>query len=135
MEPLSIRAEAVTPERITLAVALRVHNPNSFALSVQDVTGRLALGDGAALGAGSSKPRVELPAEANTQVALTLELPWQNLSALAPYALSGVEVPYRFDGTARLGGKQLNTEVPFALEGKLTRAQVLQLGLRGLWEK
>lgn len=132
VKPVSMRATSVSPERLQLAVELDVHNPNSFPLAVQSVTGLLSLDNGATLGAASAEPRTALPAQANTAVTLNLDVPWQNLTALAPFALSGTDVPYRFNGTARLGGDRLNTDVAFTLDGKLTRGQVIELGLRGL---
>lgn len=132
VKPVSMRATAVSPGRLTLAVELDVHNPNSFPLAVQKVTGMLSLDNGVALGTASAEPRTALPSQASTPVTLNLEVPWQNLAALAPFALSGSDVPYRFDGTATLGGEKLNTDVAFKLDGKLTRAQVIELGLRGL---
>jgi len=132
VKPVSLRATAVTPERITLAVELDVHNPNSFPLSVQSVAGMLTLDNGTALGAASAEPRTSLPSQASTPMTVKLEVPWQNLAALAPFALAGTEVPYRFNGTAKLGGEKLNTDVAFVLDGKLTPAQVVELGMRGL---
>lgn len=127
-----MRATAVSPERLSLAVELDVHNPNSFPLAVQSVTGMLTLDNGTALGAASAEPGKALASQASTAVTLNLEVPWQNLAALAPFALAGTDVPYRFNGTAKLGGERLNTDIAFALDGKLTRAQVIELGLRGL---
>jgi LEA14-like dessication related protein len=132
VKPVSMRATAVSPARLALAVELDVHNPNPFPLAVQSVTGVLSLDNGAALGAASAEPRTALPSQASTAVTLNLEVPWQNLAALAPFALAGTDAPYRFDGTAKLGGERLNTDVAFKLDGKLTRAQVIELGLRGL---
>ncbi len=54
-----------------------------------------------------------------------------SLSALAPYALAAQPLPYRLRGTARLGGEDLSLEVPFQIEGELTREQVVAAGLRG----
>lgn len=130
--PRSIRAASLGPARITLAIELDVHNPNAFALSVQTVSGVLALEGGATLGTARAEPSTALPAEASTRVTLNLDVPWQNLPALAPFALSGADVPYQFRGVASVGGERLNTDVPFVLQGTLTRAQLLELGLRGL---
>ncbi len=132
VQPRSVRATTVGPDRITLAVELDVHNPNAFALAVESVRGVLALDGGAELGTAHAEPRTPLPARASSVVTLNLDVPWQNLPALAPYALSGADVPYRFRGTAKLGGERLNVDVPFVVEGKLTRVQVIELGLRGL---
>jgi LEA14-like dessication related protein len=132
VRPLSVRTTAITPERLTLGVELDVYNPNSFALAVRNVNGVLELLDGAALGTAHAEPQTPLPAQASSVVNLQLDVPWQNMAVLTPFALSGADVPYRFRGTAKMGGERLNTDASFALEGKLTRAQVIELGMRGL---
>jgi LEA14-like dessication related protein len=132
VRPVSVRTTAVSPARLTLGVELDVYNPNSFALAVSNVSGVLELLDGAPLGTAQAAPQVPLPAQASSLVKLQLDVPWQNLAALTPFALSGADVPYRFRGTARMGGERLNADVAFVLEDKLTRNQVVELGLRGL---
>lgn len=131
VRPVAVRAVAIGPERVTLDVELDVNNPNDVELSVQRVNGVFELQSGIALGTAQAEPRVPLPANASSVVSMKLDVPWQNLPVLAPFALSGADVPYRFRGTATMGGKRLNTDVPFVVEGRLTQAEVLKLGLRG----
>jgi len=130
--PRSVRVSSVGPAGLTLAVELDVTNPNSFALSVHSVDGTLTLGDGVELGRAHAAPEAPIPAKGSALVPSELTVNLNNLAALAPFALLEQPVPYKFRGQAQIGGERLNVGVPFELAGELTRAQVIQLGLRGL---
>jgi LEA14-like dessication related protein len=128
----SARVTATAPTGVELAVELDVHNPNAFPLLVESVEGTLSVAGGAEIGRGTARPGTDIPAQGSAPVTSHLTVPWSNLTALAPYALSGAPVPYTFEGRARVGGKRLNVEVPFTLRGELSRQQLLQIGLQGL---
>ncbi|HEY6562076.1 MAG TPA: LEA type 2 family protein [Polyangiaceae bacterium] len=128
----SARVTATAPTGVQLAVELDVHNPNSFPLLVESVEGTLSVAGGAEIGRGTARPGTDIPAQGAAPVTSQLTIPWSNLTALAPFALSGAPVPYTFEGRARVGGKRLNVEVPFTLRGELSREQLLQIGLQGL---
>jgi LEA14-like dessication related protein len=128
----SARVTATAPTGVELSVELDVHNPNAFPLLVESVDGTLAIADGPELGRGTARPSSNIPAQGSSAVTSQLTIPWTNLAALAPFALSAAPVPYTFTGRARVGGKRLNVEVPFTLRGELTREQLLQIGLQGL---
>jgi LEA14-like dessication related protein len=130
--PRSVRVSSVGPAGLTLALELDVTNPNSFALSAHSVDGALTLGNGIELGRAHAAPEAAIPAKGTALVPSELTVNLSNLSALAPFALSDQPVPYKFSGQAQIGGERLNVGVPFELAGELTRAQVIQLGLRGL---
>jgi LEA14-like dessication related protein len=121
-----------TPTGVELAVELDVHNPNAFPLLVESVEGTLAIAGGAEVGRGTARPATDIPAQGSSAVTSQLTVPWSNVAALAPYALTAAPVPYTFEGRARVGGKRLNVEVPFTLRGELSREQLLQIGLQGL---
>jgi hypothetical protein len=72
----------VSPERLQLAVELDVHNPNSFPLAVQSVTGLLSLDNGATLGAASAEPFFELAKGANKRC-VELSVKFQHTSPAA----------------------------------------------------
>ena len=116
---------------LDLDVELRVDNPNTYALAVQEVTGILFLGNGQRLGRSSSKPQLSIPARGSSTVQSRLHVAWENMSALTPF-MAAEAVPYTFRGDVALGSEAFNLTVPFTLEGQLTRAQLLQAGLRGL---
>jgi LEA14-like dessication related protein len=130
--PREVRVTRVDPTRLVLSVVLDVNNPNSFSIVAQAVDGTLELENGTLLGRARVPVQTSIPAKASSQVTSELSVPWANLPALAPFALSGTDVRFRFRGTATIGGENLNVGVPFELAGLLNRAQVLELGLRGL---
>lgn len=130
--PYSVEVTAVTPTNVGLHVNLDVSNPNSFPLIVQKVSGDLVVNGSVDMGKTSVNTRLDIPANATQRVATDASVPWTNLAALAPLALSGKPVPYRFNGTATVGGQSLNVDVPFHIDGTLTSAQLLQAGLNGL---
>lgn len=129
--PTAIRVTQVSTSGMLLDVQLDVQNPNSFPLMAHRVDGSVALSNGATLGSGSAQPQGSIPANGRSTVTTQLNVPWQNIAALAPFALSANPVPYTFKGEAMLGGESLNVKIPFELQGQLTRAQILDAGLRG----
>ncbi len=132
--PKSAQVLAVSPSGVQLAVSFDVANPNGFPLIVHSVDGSFALGagEGSELGKAHAVPSASIPAEGSSTVTSELSVSWTNLSALTPFLLSPAAVPYRFVGTAQLGGESLNVSVPFTLNGELSRAQLLSVGLAGL---
>jgi LEA14-like dessication related protein len=130
--PVEARVSSVAPTGLTVDVALDVYNPNSYPLSAQLVEGVVLLGNGAELGRGAARPPGSLAANSATRVITRLEVPWLNVTALAPFAFSGQPVPYSFRGQATIGGEDINLKVPFELSGTLTREQLLAAGLRGM---
>lgn len=129
--PRSVQVTGIVPQGLQLALTLDVRNPNGFAIRASDVKGTLSLQDGTVLGRGSAADTVTVLAEQTAAVPTNLTMSWTNLAALAPYALSSQPLPYQIHGSARIGGEQLNVEVPFDIAGQLTREQLLQAGLRG----
>lgn len=132
VNPRSAQVTQVAPSGLTLKVELEVYNPNSFPLVAHQVQGTVLLGNGAELGRGSARPPGSIPGKSTTLISTDLAVPWVNLTALAPFALSPAPVPYLFRGQATIGGESLNVTVPFELSGHLTREQLLAAGLRGL---
>ena len=130
--PREARVTRVDPSQLVLSIVLDVNNPNSFSIVAQAVDGTLELESGSVLGRGRVPLQTTIPEKSSSQVTGELSVPWANLPALAPFALSGTDVRFRFRGTATIGGESLNVGVPFELAGVLNRAQVLELGLRGL---
>lgn len=130
--PYSVEVSSVGPTAVGLHVNLDVSNPNGFALSVRKVSGDFVVNDSIDMGKTTVDTALSIPANATQRVATDVSVPWTNIAALAPLALSGKPVPYRFNGTATIGGESLNVDVPFHVDGTLTSAQLLQAGLNGL---
>jgi LEA14-like dessication related protein len=131
--PKAIQVTALGPAAVDLAIELDVYNPNSFPLTAQSVEGSLLLGSGVELARGRAVPEHSIPAKDSATVTTALNVPWTNLGALVPLATSDQPVPYKFVGAARIGGERLNVSVPFELNGQLTRPQLIQIGLKGLF--
>ncbi len=129
--PRSVEVSAIVPQGLQLALTLDVRNPNDFAIRASDVKGTISLQNGTVLGSGSATDTVTVLAKQTAAVPTNLNMSWTNLAALGPYLLSAQPLPYQIHGSARIGGEQLNVEVPFDIAGQLTREQLLQAGLRG----
>lgn len=130
--PRAVRVSRITASELGLSVELDVYNPNSFPLLVRSASGRLEIGAGVEVGSGRATLSGSVPAKSSSIVTTELVVNWTNLPALAPLALTAEVVPYTFRGTANVGGERLNADVPITLSGELTRAQLIQAGLRGL---
>ena len=64
-------------------------------------------------------------------MASRLHVDWADVTALLPL-LQQERTSYELRGEVTLGGESLNVTLPFSLKGELTRAELLQAGLRGL---
>jgi LEA14-like dessication related protein len=129
--PRSAQVAAIKPDGVQLALVLAAHNPNGFPIIANAVSGSFELRDGTVLGQGASAASFTIPSEGDQDLPVTLDVRFSSLSALAPYALAAKPVPYRIRGSARIGGENLNLDVPFTIDGQLTPEQVVAAGLRG----
>lgn len=126
-----MRVSGVSPGGIELDVQLQVHNPNSFPLAAEAVSGTLFGARDQKLGQGAANPREPIPGGTTRLVQSRVHIGWDNLMALAPL-LANERIPYEFRGDVKLGGGSINITLPFTLSGELTRGQLLEAGLRGL---
>lgn len=131
LTPRSAQVSAVKPDGVQLALVLGAHNPNRFPIVANAVTGTLELQDGTPLGSAQSSESFTIPAEGDQDLKATLDVRFNSLSALAPYAVAAKAVPYRIRGSARLGSDNLNVDVPFTIDGQLTPEQVIAASLHG----
>jgi LEA14-like dessication related protein len=130
--PQAARVLWAAPSGLRLAIEVNVYNPNSFSLVANSIDGVLKLGNGAQFGQGQAYPGGAIPAEGASRVVTQFDVRWTNLTALAPFLLSPSPVPYVFEGNAHLGTESASLNVPFQVQGQLTRAELLGAGLRGL---
>ena len=131
LTPRSAQVAAIKPDGVQLALVLAAHNPNGFPIVASSVTATLELQDGTALGSAQSVESFTIPAGGDKDLNALLDVRFKSMSALAPYALAAKPVPYRIRGSARLGGEQLNVEVPFTINGQLTPEQAIAASLNG----
>ena len=132
LTPQVVQVTSVSPTALGLRLQLDAYHPNSVGLSVRSLTARVTLAERVDLGTAEVPSGVALSPKAHSPVVADLQLPWRNATEVAALATSQPTVPYRIDGTMRVGGEKLNFELPFQLQGVLTREQVLQASLRGL---
>ena len=131
--PEVARVVKVTGQGVELAVTLSVKNPNGFALDAHEVEGTLIVEGGQKLGTGRANPKRSIPAHGTGTVESQVRVAWDDVSALQKF-LTRESVPYTFKGNVTLGGDTLHLTLPFEMQGTLTREQLLQAGLRGLFE-
>jgi LEA14-like dessication related protein len=131
LKPRSVQVSAIKPDSIELSLVLDAHNPNSFPIVANRVSATAELQDGGELGRGETSEPFTIPAQGDATISAKLDVRWNSLSQLAPYALAAKPLPYRLRGSARLGSEHLNVDVPFSIESQLTPEQVIQAGLRG----
>jgi len=130
VSPRVVQVAAVSPAGIDLDVQLAVHNPNTFSLSAEAVSGTLYVGNEQRLGRGEARPRQPIPGKSDGVVASRVHIDWADVTALLPL-LREERVPYELRGDVTLGGESLNVTLPFSLSGVLTRAELIQAGKRG----
>jgi LEA14-like dessication related protein len=131
--PEVARVVKVTGQGVELSVTLSVKNPNGFALDAHEVEGTLIVEGGQRLGTGRASPHRSIPAHGTGTVESQVQVAWDDVPGLQKF-LARASVPYTFKGNVTLGGDTLHLTLPFEMQGTLTREQLLQAGLRGLFE-
>lgn len=131
ISPRVVQVAAISPGGIDLDVQLGVHNPNTFPLSAEAVSGTLYVGNERRLGRGEARPKQPIAGNSDGVVASRVHVDWADVTALLPL-LQQERTGYELRGEVTLGGESLNVTLPFSLKGELTRADLLQAGLRGL---
>lgn len=132
LKPERAKVTGVTLAGVTLAVDLDAYNPNPVGLSVRSVRAKVVLDGKTDLGEVTVPTKLELPAKQHTKVTSNLSLAWPGVSTLGSLAGSGKDIPYRVDGTVDLGGDTIHFDVPFHMDGVLTRQEIVDAGLRSL---
>lgn len=122
------RAAAVTGvdgSGLRLRVQLMAHNPNSIDVTVQRIDVDVTIG-GQALGRSTVSNRVRLVARQDLPISVDLTAGWRDLPGLLAASVLNENVPYRLDGTARVGGDRINVDVPFRMESTLPRRILIE---------
>jgi LEA14-like dessication related protein len=130
--PQEAQITSVDVAGFDMRVKLDALNPNAFALTVQSVAAHVVVSGNQDLGTVTSAQAFTLPASAHTVIDVPLKVKWKSVGALAVLAGSQQPVPYTIDGTAKIGGSNLNVDVPFKLQGTLSPQQLQQAGLKSL---
>ena len=132
---ISVKAAKVTDVNLaglTVAVETELYNPNKFPMTLQSVTGNVKLEGKYDLGQVTVSTPVSLPAGERTAASVPLAVKWQNAGTVAALAGSAATIPFTVTGTASVGGEKLSLEVPFQVQGTVTREQLTQAALRSI---
>ncbi len=102
----------------SLAITLRVENPNGFRLTIERGVYRVSLG-GTAIGDGAIGAPLDIPAHAARRERIVVRL--DNLRLLARFheLLAGRVLAYRIEADHRLGGLGARRELRSVAEGEL----------------
>ena len=131
--PREVTLTALTPTAASFVVKLAATNPNSFALSANSFRAHLVF-DGGKIDAGTvdvTQP-FSLAPGAVTELAVPVSLDYAGLTALGVLAAQKPSVPFAIDGTVNVGGENLNVNLPYAVSGAVTQAQIASAAMKGL---
>lgn len=126
LAPKSMQILGMTSQGMSLQVTLEARNPNAFSLSARSVKARVVLDGTTDLGEVTVPTKVTLPKKAATSVAFPVEVKWGNVAGVALLAAAKPVIPYRMTGTANVGGEGLNVDLPFTIDGTMTREELLK---------
>lgn len=130
IEPRSIQLVSLIPTK--LKVEMDATNPNSYPIVVRSVKGRLSLGAAKNVADGTVDQSISIPAKATTRVTSEIQVNWSSVIVPPEVMNPQKAVPYTFQGTANVGAKSLNFDVPFEMKGEFTHAQLINSAATGL---
>jgi LEA14-like dessication related protein len=132
LTPQQARVTSVDMNGFDMTVKMDAFNPNAFELSVQSVSAHVLVDGNQDLGTVTASKPIALAANAHSVIDVPMNVKWKNAASFAAIATSRKPVLYTVDGTATVGGKSLNVDVPFKLQGTMTAEQLQQAGLKSL---
>lgn len=132
LTPREAKVTAVGPTGMSVLVRVEATNPNRIALSAQSVTGKAKLDGKWDLGTVTISQPVSLPPGVATMIDVPMTLPWTDLKTLGALASAPGPVPYVVDGTVKVGGANINVDLPFTFTGTIAREEVMGAVLRSL---
>jgi LEA14-like dessication related protein len=105
--------------RASIELAVRIENPNSYALGVESLTYRLG-GNGVEWGSGSVPSSVRVPARGSAIARVPVEVDWQKVKLAALGALLTGRVDYAVDGEIVFSTPIGRFRRPFESSGKIS---------------
>ncbi len=124
--------QSVGPTGVTLRLEFDAYNPNGFDLNVQSVKAKITFDGSIKLSEVTSPTAISLPSKATSPLSADVTIPFNSLPALMSLAASKTEVPYVIEGTVAVGGKSLNVNLPFTMQGKVTQQQLVTAGVNSI---
>ncbi len=132
LTPKEVAVTKVDVAGFDMRVKLDAFNPNGFDIAVRSIVAHVIVDGTQDLGTVTASQPINLPANAHTLVDVPMNVKWKGLGGLATLAQARKPVPYTLDGTANIGGDNLNVDVPFKLTGQITPEQVQSAALKSL---
>jgi LEA14-like dessication related protein len=132
LTPISARVTAISTLGIDVELKLAAENPNSLDFKARSVTATVTLDGHYVLGAVTTPQKITLPAHQTTTIDVPVSSKWKDIAGIVNLASSGKDVPYKVEGTMELGGDTLSVNVPFEVQGTVTRQQLTQALLRSI---
>lgn len=131
--PVEVKVVGVTGTGIDLLVKVEATNTNPYTLAARDVRAKLTMDDGRYdLGSTMITKPVTLPPNVPTPIDVPISMRWQSFGMVGEMAASGRDIPYMVEGTVKIGGENVNLDVPFTAKGVVKREQVIAAALRAL---
>ena len=132
LRPLSAKVTTISTQGIDVALKLEAENPNDSAITARSLTATITLDGRHVLGTVTVPHNITLPPHQKTVLDVPVSSRWKDLAGLGTLAMAGKDVPYRVEGTVELGGSAVSVNVPFTVEGTVTREQLNQAALSSL---
>lgn len=107
-----------------LRVNFDARNDNPVALTVRSLDVKVYIA-GQEQGRAQISQVTRLPARGTTPLSVVVSVPWSNLPGLLFSTALTENVPYRVEGTARVGGESVNFDVPFRVNSTMPRSVLM----------
>lgn len=118
------RVTAIGVGGLNVVVRVEATNPNRITLTAQSFTGHAKLDGKLDFGTVTIQKPVVLPPNTPTTIEVPMTMPWTDVRAIATIAQSPRPMPYVVEGTAKIGGENINVDVPFTVSGTVTAQQI-----------
>jgi hypothetical protein len=132
LTPKEIRVTAITPAGIDVLVRIEAVNPNRKDLNVRSVSGSMKLAGKYQLATVTITKPLVIPPAVPTMIDAPMTMAWADISTLGALGATQGPVPYVLSGTVAIGGDRLAINLPFSIQGTLTREQIAGAALKGL---
>ena len=132
LKPEGVEVKTVAVDGVTVDVTIDVYNPNSIELSARSVKAHSKLDQKIDLGEVDVKTPLDIPAGKHAKLTVPLKLRWNDVTSVALLAASKPSIDFSVDGTAKVGGKSVNFDIPFHTGGTLSQAQLIEITTKAL---
>lgn len=130
--PKEAAVSTVTANGVALVVKVDARNPNRIPLATRAVTAKVRVDGKYDLASVTMDKPIELAPNATTPIDVPMQMTWTDAQILGSLVAANRTIPFTVEGTMAIGGERLNVDVPFRIDGTLTREQLIEAGLRSL---